>query len=127
MKYLKKNLLKVVSIFMLVFFSCNQKSIEIECICEYIILKTDQEKLNDFIELEGVEVWKGWGNLTREFAEERNKLDECGIHKYLAAKNLNSNETKGKLYFIFSVHSYLKYGVVKNNEIKEIINLILKE
>ena len=95
--------------------SCSKrKVVQLECLANYICANIEKEKVEDFVKLEGLYVWReGWERLTSDIAEDHYLIEECGIPQYLAQYNLNLNDIKGQMVFVYSMHSYLKYDKVK--------------
>lgn len=102
--------------------SCsNTKTIPIKCLSDYISENIEEEKVKDFIRLEGLAIWReGWSNLTSEIVEEDHLVfDECGLKEYLSHFNLNIEEKKGRMIMVYSIHSYLKNGKVNLKSIRQ--------
>ena len=120
-------LVVVVSMFL---NSCaKNRNVSIECVSNYILTNIDKEKIKNFIKLEGINVWReGWGYLTSEIAEDYFVIEECGVEQYLAQFNLSLNDLKGRMIFVYSIHSYLKDGNINKEVINQKVDyLYLKE
>ena len=110
-----------VGIILIMANSCSKtKIIPIKCLSDYISANIEEEKVKDFVKLEGLIIWReGWTNLTADIEGDRFILGECGLREYLAQFNLNIDESKGQMVMVYSVHSYLKYGRVNLESIRQ--------
>ena len=101
--------------------SCSKKRVvQLECLSNYIYENIEKEKVENFVKLEGINVWReGWERLTSDIAENHYLIEDCSIPKYLAQYNLNLNDLEGQMFFVYSMHSYLKDNKVNPEAIRQ--------
>lgn len=99
------------------FAGCVNSDDPIKCASGYIISKVEIEKVDSFTNLEGIDVWENWEYLTSSIAEDHQQVDSCGIYNYLSYYNETIDSLHGRMFFVYSVHSYLKYGFVDEEKV----------
>ena len=103
-------------------------NVPIECVTNHILANVEKEKIEEFIKLEGVNIWReGWGNMTSSIAEDNYVVEKCGIRQYLAQYEIGIDDLKGQMVFVYSMHSYLKYGYVNQETIVQQVDSLLFE
>jgi hypothetical protein len=121
----------LIGVALIVIESCSKRKIvQLECLTNYIHANIEKEKIKDFEKLEGVDVWRGgWERLTSEIAEEGHYIiKQCSIRQYLSENNLSLDDIEGQMFFVYSMHSYLKYDEVNPTEIhKKVDSLFFSE
>lgn len=104
----------------------NNKDTPINCIANYVKNNTNKEDLDDFIKLEGIEIWEKWGDLTADFAQNYSEIEKCGIYEYMFNNQTPMNTFRGKVTFVYLVHNYLKNGYIDQKqvslEVEKVIN-----
>jgi hypothetical protein len=107
----------------------NKKNVQLDCLANHIFANIEKEKIENFITLEGTDVWReGWGELTSDIAEDHYLVEECHIPQYLDKYNFDLIDVEGQMFFVYSMHSYLKHGKVNPETIhKKIDSLFFKE
>ncbi len=117
----------LILLILITFNSCNKGKIEpIVCITDFIVSNASESDIESFVQLEGVDIWRGWSNFTSDFSEEYQSIEDCEINEYLSKNHETSlGELKGQILFVFSVHCYLKEGKINRYEVqKEALKLL---
>jgi len=94
---------------------------EINCIANYIENNSVTNEINKFKGLEGIEIWRGWENLTSHLVDgnERNNMERCGLDKFFKRNNTNVEEIKGQMLMVYAVHEFWKEGKVDTDKIND--------
>ena len=95
----------------------SNRDFPIQCITEYVKANVNKKELDDFIKLNGIEVWRKWDNLTTKIANDNFAIENCGIYEYMDDRQTPMNTFKGKVTFVYLIHSYLKYGYINQKNV----------
>lgn len=105
----------------------NSKNRPLKCVTEYVLTQLEDEEVTMFKQLEGLEIWREWGGLTADFAEEYQILRDCEIEKYIEANGFKAITLEGRMFLVYSIHSQVKYGYVNPNSIRQQIEQLTED
>jgi hypothetical protein len=91
---------------------CIREDMPIKCIADYLVENIDADKIAHFNQLDGIEIWREWEDMTAPIAEDRYMLENCKIQEYISHYNLSLDDLRGQMFFVYSTHHYLKNGYV---------------
>lgn len=107
--------------------SCTNDDGPIKCVSEFIVSSVEIEKIDSFTHLKGIDVWRNWEYLTSSIAEEYEEAENCGLYEYMDHYNESLDSVHGGMFFVYSVHSYLKYGYVDEEKVVKKVDRLLNE
>lgn len=105
----------------------NEENLPIRCISNYVIENISKEEKNYFINLEGIEIWEAWSDLTSDFSDDYFILEECDLFGYVSKYSIDMDTLRGKMIFVFSVHYYMKNGQINYNYIVKEVDKIMAD
>lgn len=95
-----------------------EKQQPIKCACDYLKANIDKTEIDHYLAVEGINVWREWESLTSSIAGNYQVILDCKIPEYIHSCNMNYHTLEGKMYFVYSMHNYLKNGFVNHKIVK---------
>lgn len=108
-------------VFVILFFKSPfyiEKQQPIKCACDYLKANINKTEIDHYLAVEGINVWREWESLTSSIAGNYQVILDCKVPEYIHSCNLNFHTLEGKMYFVYSMHYYLKYGFVNHKIVK---------
>lgn len=110
------------------FFICIPKvDPSMKCILDYITENIERDKLDEFSKLNDIKVYQEWGELTADLAEDFFVIENCNFYNYMDQNNMEMDSLSGRMFFVYSVHSYLKNGKIDKNQVRDEVKKLIDQ